>query len=260
MSVLGLFLVTTASTCEGVTDPPPDTCVTGRTMTIGTDVTGAVAGGDCALPDGDGRVGDSYEFTLASQSIVRFNVNGATETGIRIRDNSLTSDEKDVALHDNGLSQYQTFAVLKAGTYTLDISADENDAAGDYTIVSAVLTPPEQPTGCLQPPGQWRFANVGVTVSGVLKNGDCPGGVNNVYDAYVIKQNGPGPRKITVTVSGGAAVEIHNWDTNALVGTPAAKNTAGDIIVNIPPAIGYYAVSILTQGPGVTINYTIKIE
>lgn len=255
MSVLGLFLAA-AGTCEGTTEPPPDTCVTGLTLTIGTDKTGAVAGGDCELPDGEGRRGDSYAFTIETQTTIRFNITGTTETGIRIRDNSLTG-EQDVAIHDNGLSEYQTFVVLKPGSYTLDISADENDASGDYTIKSTILASP-QPSGCIQPPGQWRFAVIGVTVSGVLASGDCPGGVNNVFDGYVVKKYG-GPRTITVTVSGPAAVEIRNRDTNALM-LSGFKNAAGDIVLNFAAVPDYYLISVLTQGPGVTINYTLKIE
>ncbi|HET9425679.1 MAG TPA: hypothetical protein VFO55_09935 [Gemmatimonadaceae bacterium] len=260
LSVLGLLLATSAATCDGATEPPPDTCVEGMTMTIGTDVTGAVAGGDCDLPDGDGRVGDSYTFTLDAQSVIRFAVSGSTETGIRIRDNSRTG-EQDVVLQDDGQSTYQSFVVLKAGSYTLDISADESDASGTYTVASTVLTPPLQPTGCIQPPSQWRYAMVGVTVSGVITNGDCPGAPTFFVDSYNVRAFSAQVRKITVTLSAGGAVEIRMKDSPALVATPGARNTAGDIVVQFSPSTpGYYHIAIISAPGAGTVTYTIRIE
>jgi hypothetical protein len=254
MSVLGLFLAA-AGTCEGTTEPPPDTCVEGQTMTIGTDVTGAVAGGDCALDD---HHADSYSFTLTEQSTIRFGVTGQTETVLRIRDNSLTG-EQDVAIHDNGLSQYQTFVVLKPGSYTLDIAADEDGGSGNYTISSAVLAA-LQPAGCVQPPNQWRFAAVGVTVSGVITSADCAGAPTFFFDGHIVKFRSPGARKITATVSAGGAVEVRTFEGNTLATQPVSRNTAGDIVVQFSPATGYYAISILVAPGSGSVTYTLKIE
>lgn len=256
--VLALVVVATGATCD---EPvAPDTCVEGRTMTIGTDVTGAVAGGDCDLPDGDGRVGDSYAFSVQTQSVIRFDVTGGTETGIRIRDNSKTG-EQDVALHDNGLSSYQSFVVLKPGSYTLDISADENDASGNYTIKTSLLAPPQEPAGCIQPPNQWRFAAVGVTISGLITTNDCAGSGAGRVDNYNVKMIQGGFRRVTVTVSAGAAVEIRLMDSPAFVTTPMARNTAGDILVSFTPTSSdYYNIAIISTPGANPTSYTIKFE
>lgn len=256
---VGLFIATLGFTCDN-TAPPPDTCVTGLTLTIGTPTTGAVAGGDCALPDGEGRHGDSYAFSVETQTIVRFNISGTTETAIRIRDNGMTG-EQDVAIHDNGLSEYQTFVVLKPGSYTLDIAADEDDASGDYTIASTVLTAP-QPTGCIQPPNQWRFAAVGVTVSGEITGTDCAGSGAGRVDNFNVKMFSGGPRKITVTVSAaGAAVEVRLMDSPSLVTTPMARGNAGDIVVQFSPSsTDYYNIAIISTPGASPTTYTIKFE
>jgi len=263
-SVLGLLLGTflvSAETCES-TAPPPDTCVEGLSLTIGTPQAGAVASGDCALPDGDGHHGDSYAFTLAEQSTVAFNVSGTTETVLRIRDNDKTG-EQDVVIRESDMSQYGTFAVLKAGSYTLDIAADEDDASGDYTIGSAIITPPN-PGGCLMPPAQFMFATVGITVNGVLTGADCLGSGTAHYDNYNVKFPAGGVRKITVTTSSptGGAVEVRMADNPATLATnPGARNTAGDIVVQFSPtAAGYYIIGVLGSPGSGTITYTLKIE
>jgi hypothetical protein len=259
LSVLGLFLAA-AGTCEGTTEPPPDTCVEGMTLTIATPRTGAVAGGDCVLPNADGRHGDSYTFSVETQSIFAFNVTGTTETGVRIRDNSKTGEQQEVAFHDNGLLQYGSFVTLMPGSYTLDIAADEDGASGDYSIGSSIATAP-QPSNCVQPPEHWRFAMIGTTTGGAITSGDCAGASTFFVDAYNVMMLAGSARKITVTMSAGGAVEVRLMDSPTLVTLPVSRNTAGDNIVNFtPPTTGYYNIAIIAAPGTGTITYTIKIE
>jgi hypothetical protein len=260
LSVLGLFLAA-AATCEGTTEPPPDTCVTGLTLTVGTPTTGAVAGGDCLLPDADGRHGDSYTFTVETESIFAFNVSGSTETGVRIRDNSKTGAQAEVALHENGLSEYGSFVTLKPGSYTLDIAADEDDASGDYSIGTSFATAP-QPTGCILPPAHWRFAMVGTTTGGAITSGDCAGGQPQYkVDAYNVMMFSGGVRKVTLTTSAATTIEIRMLDNPALVTSPVVANAAGTVTAQFTPgASGYYTIALIgTPGTG-AITYSIKIE
>jgi hypothetical protein len=263
MSVLGVMMgmiLVSADTCE-TTAPPPDTCVEGQTLTVGTDVKGAVAGGDCLLPNGEGRHGDSYTFSVAAQTVIRFHVTGTTATALRVRDNGRTG-EQDIALHDNGLTEFTTFVSLKPGSYTVDIAADEDDASGDYTISSSVLTPP-QPSGCVQPPNAWRFMILGMTLSGEITATDCVASGLAKADNYNVKMFAGGNRKITVTVSAGAAVEVRMIDNPALVagGPNGTRNTAGDIIIQFSPATtGYYNIGIIATPGSTAFTYTIKVE
>jgi hypothetical protein len=261
MSVLGLFLVTSAGVCDGLTEPPPDTCEEGvtKTLTIGSPTTGAVAGGDCQLPDGDGRRGDSYTFTVTTTSIFSYNVQGQTETGIRIREGNT-----EIAVHDNGLENYNGYVALKPGTYTLDIAADEEGASGDYSIGSGLPVAPN-PQGCAQqPPEHMRFAQLGVTVSGEIKSTDCAGSASNKVDNFNVRMTAGAARKITVTVpatANGVAVEIRRIDSPTLVTTPQARNTAGDIVVNFTPGVtDYFNIAIITTPGTATIAYTVKFE
>ena len=153
MSVLGLFLAA-AGTCEGTTEPPPDTCVTGQTLTIGTDIAGAVAQGDCELPNSEGTRGDSYAFTLASQSFVRLNIAGTTETKIRVRDTGKAGDAQEVVLMESGQASYQAFAAPHAacrahanrarGRHWSDRSSGARHPA---SAVRTRATPPSAGTG-----------------------------------------------------------------------------------------------------------------
>jgi hypothetical protein len=261
MSVLGLFLAA-AGTCEGTTEPPPDTCVEGMTLTIGTDVSGAVAQGDCELPNGEGTRGDSYAFTLANQSIVRVTISGSTETKIRIRDNAKAGDAQEVVLMEAGLTDYQAFAALPAGSYTLDIASDD-EAAGNYTIKSAVLTPPEQPIGCVVEPNNWRFAAIGTTIQGQITGNDCQASGANRADNYLVRMPAGTGRKITITVpaSQGFAVEIRKQGTPNTVTNPQSRNTAGDIVVQFTPnQLTYYSIGIITIPGSTPLTYTIKVE
>ena len=260
LSVLGLFLAA-AGTCEGTTEPPPDTCEVGLTLTIATPRTGAVAGGDCVLPNAEGRRGDSYTFSVETQSIFAFNVTGTTETGVRIRDNSKTGEEQEVAVHDNGLAQYGSFVTLKPGSYTLDIAADD-DASGDYTIGSSIATPP-QPSNCIQPPDHWRFAMIGTTTEGAITGGDCVGAQTQYkVDSYLVKAfAGGGIRKVTLTTSAATTIEIRLLDNPALVTSPVVANAAGTVTAQFTPNVtGYYTIALIgTPGTG-AITYSIKIE
>ena len=262
MSVLGLFLAA-AGTCEGTTEPPPDTCVTGQTLTIGTDIAGAVAQGDCELPNSEGTRGDSYGFTLASQSFVRLNIAGTTETKIRVRDTGKAGDAQEVVLMESGQASYQAFAALPAGSYVLDIASDD-EAPGDYTIKSTALTPPEQPIGCITPPSQWRFAAIGTTVQGQITGNDCQASGTNKADNFTVRMPAGVARKITVTVpanASGFAVEIRKEGTPTLVANPGARNTAGDIVVQFTPnALAYYSIGIITIPGATPLTYTIKVE
>jgi hypothetical protein len=260
MSVLGLFLVTSAGVCDGLTEPPPDTCEEGvtKTLTIGSPTTGAVAGGDCELPNGDGRRGDSYNFTVATMSTFSYNIQGQTETGIRIREGNT-----EIALHDNGLTNYNGFVVLKPGTYTIDISADENDASGDYSIGSGFPTAP-QPQGCIAPPEHMRFAQIGSTINGEITSGDCAGSGTAKVDAFNVMMTGGVVRKVTITVPAtatGVAVEIRRIDSPTLVTTPQARNTVGDIVVNFTPSVtDYFNIAIITSPGTGAVAYTVKFE
>jgi hypothetical protein len=258
--VLGTFLVS-AETCES-TAPPPDTCVTGRTLTIGSPTAGAVAGGDCLLPDAEGRHGDSYTFSLETQSILAFHVTGTTETGVRIRDNGKTGAQQEVALHENGLAEYGSFVTLKPGSYTLDIAAEEDDASGDYTIGTNIITAPN-PAGCVQPPAHWRFAMVGTTTEGVINSGDCTASQPQYKsDLYLVKAfSGGGVRKVTLTTSAATTVEIRLLDSPNLVTSPVFTTAAGTVTAQFNPGTtGYYVVGLIgTPGTG-TITYSIKFE
>ena len=263
MSVLGVLagaLVLSAEACP--TEPPPDTCVEGQTLTLGTDKVGAVAGGDCALPDGDGRHGDSYAFTVAAQTVIRFQVKGTTETAIRVRDVSKTG-EQDIAIHDNGLAEYITFVSVKPGSYIIDIAADEDDASGDYTISSTVLTG-TNPAGCVQPPNAWRFMMVGMTLNGELTANDCAASGLNKADNYNVKFFAGGNRKITVTLSGGGAVEVRTMENGTLVagGPNGSRGSAGDVVIQYnPTTTGYYNIGIIsTPGSTSAFTYIIKVE
>jgi hypothetical protein len=262
MSVLGLFLAA-AGTCEGTTEPPPDTCVTGQSLTIGTDIAGAVAQGDCELPNSEGTRGDSYAFTLASQSFLRLNISGTTETKIRVRDTGKAGDAQEVVLMEVGQTSYQAFAALPAGSYTLDIASDD-EAPGDYTIKSATLTPPEQPVGCMVEPNQSRFAAIGTAVQGQITGTDCQASGANKADNFYVRMPAGTPRKITVTVpanTAGFAVEIRKMGNPTLVANPGGRNTAGDIVVQFTPnQLTYYSIGIITIPGANPLVYTIKVE
>jgi hypothetical protein len=262
LGVLSGLLLVSAETC-GSTEPPPDTCVTGQTLTVGADITGAVAQGDCVLPNADGTRGDSYAFTLASQSFLRLNVSGSTETKIRIRDNGKSGDLQEVVLMEVGQAEYQAFTALPAGSYTLDIASDD-EAPGTYAIKSAMLTPPEQPVGCIVEPSQMRFATIGTTIQGQITGTDCAASGTNKADNYYVRMPAGAPRKITVTVpanTSGYAVEIRKIGTPTLVTNPGTRNSAGDIVVQFTPnQLEYYSIGIITIPGANPLIYTIKVE
>jgi hypothetical protein len=252
--IAAIIAVVTSATCEETT--APDTCVQGRTMTIGVDVTETVAGGDCAL---DGRHVDSYQFTLASQATIRFNINAQTGTDIRVRDNGKSGDQ-EIVLHDNDQTQYATFATLPAGSYTLDVAASEDGDDGTYTIASTALESPA-PIGCLTPPGQIRFAAIGVQAGGTITGGDCPGAPTFFHDDYNVRFAAGGVRKITVSASAGFAIEVRVKDASPLVTQPVSRNTAGESVVQFSPtATAYYSIAVIAAPGSGAITYTIRIE
>ena len=248
VAVLAMPVVLIAAECG--TEPPPDTCETGLTLSIGTPVTGAVAGGDCAL---DGRHVDSYAFSVAAQSIIRFNTNGQTGTDVRVR----TAGNKEIALHDNDQTQFATFVILTPGDYILDVAASEDGEKGDYTIGSTLLTAP-QPIGCLQPPGQWMWAAIGVDVAAAITADDCAGAPGFRFDGYLVYMTGNQPRTITVTGAQiGNNVEIRAKDQPALL-KQQARNTAGANVVSFtPPQTGYYQIGVIW---GVNGTYSFKVQ
>jgi hypothetical protein len=255
MSVLGCALLLGAG-CP--TEPPPDTCEEGvtKTLTIGSPTTGEVAEGDCELPNADGRHGDSYNFTVDATSIFNYNVQGSTETGIRIRQGDV-----EIAEHENGVLNFNGYVALKPGTYTLDIASDDG-ATGTYSIGSGFPTPPN-PQGCAsQGPDHMRFAQVGVTFGGEIKSTDCTGGQPQYkVDNFNVRMIAGTARKITVTVSAAATVELRRIGNPALVTTPKFVNAAGNIVVDFTPgATDYFNIAIIaTPGTG-TITYTLKVE
>jgi hypothetical protein len=244
--VLGLCLVLTAADCDG--NPiAPDTCEQGLTLSVGTAVTGAVAGGDCAI---DGRHADSYAFTVAAQSILRFNVDAQTGTDIRIR-----SASGELALNDHDQTQYATWVVLPPGDYILDVAASDDGDAGTYTINSTLLTAPA-PVGCLTAPQQRLFAAVGVDVGGEITSNDC--GTQFKSDGYLVYLSGQ--RTITVTGAMGTNIEILRKDQPGLLAQKALNNAGANALPFTPPQPGYYLIGVIGIPANATGQYSLKIE
>jgi hypothetical protein len=238
---------------ECSTDPVEDTCIEGRTLTIGTAVSEEVTPGDCQV---DGRAVDSYAFSVAAQSIVRFEVNASTESDIRIRRPQGSGPE--VALHANGLAQYSTYVVLAPGEYILDIGADD-ESSGNYTVTPTLLD--AMPAGCLTPPANWVFSTIDVDVAGAITNTDC-GGTNGFrFDPYNVFLVG-GERTITVTSVGmGSNIEIKPMNTPGAPLKTQARNTAGVNSTTFGAAsAGYYMISVINLPANATGTYTISIQ
>jgi hypothetical protein len=251
--VFAALAASLAATCDDIT--APDTCVQGRSLTIGTPVVDSATAGDCRLDD---KHGDSYAFTLASQTTVKFNMVGAEPTLLRVRDASKTGDAAELVLHQPIPATYNTFVVLPAGSYIVDVAAVEDEDVVNYTLGSSVVDDPG-PVGCVPTPNH-IYAAVGVTVSNAISTNDCFGANNAFYaDAYLVKMNGA--RTLTITGAAGINVEIHDGETNALI-THKAQNTAGTNVMKfIPPKPGYYVIGLIgTPDLSAVGAYTLKIE
>lgn len=257
LSLLGLFLA--ASACDSTAPPPADGCVENRTLSIGATVSGIVSARDCAIPDEFNRHGDSYGFTLTTQSTISLTVSGDTEMILRIRDRGRATNQE--VAYMSARRQYGAFAVLKAGSYSLDLAAYKPDASGNYTLTAANVAPP-LPAGCIAPPGQMVFATVGVTVQGELTSGDCQGSGTTRSDTYTAMFPGGTVRTITVTTSStsGGTVEVRFLDIPTSVVVSGTRSTPGDIVVQVSPITTYYTIAVMGSPGSGTITYTLRIE
>lgn len=249
VAVLALPVFLVAAECA-TEPPPPDTCETGLTLSVGTPVTGAVAGGDCAL---DGRHADSYAFSLNAQTLIHFAVNGTTETDIRIR-----SGDNEVALYEDGEAQYNAFVILTPGDYVLDVAAHEDGENGDYTINTFLPSAANAPVGCLQQPGQRLWVRIGVDAGAAITANDCPGAPGFRADMYLVYMPGGQARTITITgVDIGNNVEIRRFGQTTMLKQQARQTAGANVVTFTPPADDYYAIGVIW---GVNGTYAIRIQ
>jgi uncharacterized protein (DUF2141 family) len=161
--VLGLLsILLMASTC-GVIPPPPESCKDQKTQayTVGTQVDGELAVGDCGYPDNattsQPRV-DYYKFTLDKQTDVTFYL----QTDI-FSPNVIVSNSQDMKVIS---TPFRTATEqLPAGDY--EIAVVQRSELGKYILSTS--TPEKGFGGCLTLPK----TELGTSVSGELGITDC---------------------------------------------------------------------------------------
>jgi hypothetical protein len=143
-----------------------DPCATATAYTIGSSVTGTLAGDDCSLPYG--LHADLYSMTAPSALSVRFDLSSSvfvTNLSLFDWDGSLVSSSSADCSNTYCDLNSSMRVLLSPGDYIAHAST-YGSYLGPYTLSSAVV--PEDVTGC-----EWAFVTRGLTTSQRIQSTDC---------------------------------------------------------------------------------------